>query len=84
MLEKNRETFQAIDFDKSGLISVDELTVAMSENDKEPTAEEKSFLEHIVKKVDYDMNGEINYSEFLTGTLNEVHFSQDNLYHLFK
>mmetsp|Transcript_14511 Transcript_14511/g.14122 ORF Transcript_14511/g.14122 Transcript_14511/m.14122 type:complete len:92 (-) Transcript_14511:142-417(-) len=56
----------------------------MSENNQEPTAEEKSYLEQIVRKVDYDLNGEINYSEFLSGTLDEIHFSQDNLYLLFK
>ena len=34
--------------------------------------------------MDFDNNGEINYSEFLTGTIASVHLSEENLQHFFK
>lgn len=36
-----------------------------------------------MQSVDYDGNGEINYSEFLSGTINESHLTEENLKHLF-
>lgn len=36
-------------------------------------------IEEIIKRIDYDNNGEINYSEFLSGTINEDHLSEENL-----
>ncbi len=40
-------------------------------------------IEQIVQQVDYDRNGEINYSEFLSGTLTTEHLSKHNLHLLF-
>ena len=80
-LKKIKETFQAIDIDHSGLISIQELKKAFSNLGIDKMNEEQ--IEQIVRRVDYDQNGEINYSEFLTGTINEVHLSEENLHQLF-
>ncbi len=41
-------------------------------------------VERIMHSVDFDRNGSINYSEFLTGTLDlEVLFRDENLVELF-
>ena len=37
-----------------------------------------------MKKIDFDENGEINYSEFVSGTLDRTLFSRDNLWKVFK
>lgn len=81
-LKKNKETFQAIDSDYSGLISLEELKQAFIALDIENLPDDQ--VEQIVKKVDYDKNGEINYSEFLSGTIDLVHLSEENLLQLFK
>lgn len=79
LFKSSRETFFAIDSDYSGLISVNELhDVLKSFGPDEEEA--KSILD----KVDYDKNGEINYSEFLSGTLTKEHLSKDNIQKLFK
>lgn len=38
----------------------------------------------IIKRIDYDNNGEINYSEFLSGTMREENLNEENLKKLFK
>lgn len=77
-LKKNKETFRAIDVDHSGLISTDELKKAFHKIDLHNFSDEA--FESMIKRVDYDNNGEINYSEFLSGTIDEIHLSEDNLY----
>ncbi len=37
-----------------------------------------------MKKVDFDANGEINYSEFVSGTLDRSLLSSENLLKVFK
>ena len=41
-------------------------------------------INEIIKKVDFDHNGEINYSEFVSGTLDRSLLSKDNLWKVFK
>ncbi len=41
-------------------------------------------IDEIIKKVDFDQNGEINYSEFISGTLDRKLMSKDNLWKVFK
>ena len=41
-------------------------------------------LDEIIRRVDFDKNGEINYSEFVSGTLDRNLLSKDNLYKVFK
>lgn len=36
------------------------------------------------KKIDFDNNGEINYSEFISGTLDRRLISKENLWKVFK
>ena len=69
-----------MDEDQSGLISIDELKKAYCQI--VPDIEE-SHLELIIKRIDYDNNGEINYSEFLSGTLREENLNEENLKKLF-
>ena len=37
-----------------------------------------------MKRVDFDENGEINYSEFISGTMDRTLMSRDNLGKVFK
>ena len=37
-----------------------------------------------MKKIDFDENGEINYSEFVSGALDRTLFCRDNLWKVFK
>jgi hypothetical protein len=37
-----------------------------------------------MKRVDFDQNGEINYSEFISGSLDRNLFTRDNLWKVFK
>jgi len=37
-----------------------------------------------MKKIDFDENGEINYSEFISGALDRNLLSKDNLWKVFK
>jgi calcium-dependent protein kinase len=68
-LKEIRDTFAAIDVDSSGTISLSELCHAfrMSGGDQLKDAD----INDIIKKVDFDQNGEINYSEFISGTLGQ-------------
>jgi Ca2+-binding EF-hand superfamily protein len=65
-----------MDYDHSGMISVDELKVAYKKLNPEINDDE---IEEIIRRIDYDNNGEINYSEFLSGTINEEHLNESNL-----
>jgi Ca2+-binding EF-hand superfamily protein len=58
--------FERIDVDKSGLIDVGELQKAVEKFRSDiPQAEVKSVIE----RLDYDMNKQINYSEFIAATI---------------
>jgi Ca2+-binding EF-hand superfamily protein len=81
-LKKSKDTFRAIDRDHSGLISSHELRSAFKQVSEEALNDEQ--IEEIIKKLDYDKNGEINYSEFLSGTISDIHLTEHNLYQLFK
>lgn len=81
-LKNSKSTFKAIDKDYSGLISSGELKKAFSHSLKGDISEDE--INKIIKRVDYDNNGEINYSEFLSCTIDETNLSEHNLYELFK
>jgi len=40
--------------------------------------------EEIIKRVDFDENGEINYSEFVSSTLDRSLMSEDNLHKVYR
>lgn len=41
-------------------------------------------VDDIMKKIDFDQNGEINYSEFISGALDRTLLSRDNMWKVFK
>lgn len=66
-----REQFEAIDTDGTGLIKASELTALMkSKQLKMSDGEIKSLID----EMDYHNNGKINYSEFLSATINVHQF----------
>ncbi|KAI0850335.1 EF-hand [Daldinia vernicosa] len=59
-----KELFDSYDTDKGGNITVEEFAKVMSQSPgKQPTAEE---VQQIVKEVDLDGDGTINFNEFIT------------------
>lgn len=60
------EQFRRLDIDGSGMISIDEMTLFMTRLTPEIGNDE---IKRIFKEVDYVGNGKINYSEFLSATL---------------
>jgi Ca2+-binding EF-hand superfamily protein len=78
------DTFQAIDEDQSGLISADELKLAFKKHQALSHLDSDKLIDQIMKTIDYDNNGSINYTEFLSGTLDpKVLFNEENLRSLF-
>lgn len=80
-LKEIRDTFSAIDEDSSGAISLRELHNAFKQAGECKKSED---IDEIIKKVDFDQNGEINYSEFISGTLDRSLITESNLYKVFK
>ena len=62
-----REQFEAIDEDGSGLIDVEELGVILK---KKNISFKDGGLEKIIEEMDYYGTKQINYSEFLSATIN--------------
>jgi calcium-dependent protein kinase len=80
-LREIRETFSAIDIDSSGSISLAELCVAFKQAGQLRRDED---VDDIMKKIDFDENGEINYSEFVSSALDRSLLSKENLWKVFK
>lgn len=79
-LKEIRETFFAIDADSSGTITLNELKAAL----KEAGSTGENTPEEIIRRVDFDENGEINYSEFVSSTLDRSLLSEGNMYKVYK
>ena len=73
-LEQLGQLFEKIDLDLTGMISVDELRKAIKNYDLSITDQQ---VESIIKEIDYFGNGKINYTEFMTATL-DVSSALDN------
>ena len=73
-LEQLGQLFEKIDLDLTGMISVDELRKAIKNYDLSITDQQ---AESIIKEIDYFGNGKINYTEFMTATL-DVSSALDN------
>lgn len=74
-LKKIRQTFASIDTDSSGNISIDELKLAL---EKYGINEE---TEHLMRDLDYNGDGEINFSEFVAATIDwEAYMTTENLW----
>ena len=41
-------------------------------------------LQDLMKRIDFDENGEINYSEFISGALDRTLLCKENLWKVFK
>lgn len=80
-MKEIRETFSAIDVDSSGSISLSELCSAYKKLGQPDLDQE---VDSIMKKIDFDENGEINYSEFVSGALDRTLDCRDNLFKVFK
>ena len=74
-----REVFMSIDKNGDGYLSVDEMQAAIQK------FEFKIDVLEILKQCDTDKNGVINYSEFLTATVEKnIAYSKANLQNAFK
>ena len=79
------DPFQAIDKDHSGLVSAEELKAAYRNIPLLQHPNSDKMIDQIMKTIDYDKNGSINYTEFLSMSLDrEILFNQDNLRSLFQ
>ena len=77
------QAFQEIDIDRTGMISFSELQQAFENNTKISLSNQQ--IKTIMRNVDYQGNGKINYSEFLAATISiSSVLTQEKLYALFK
>ncbi len=83
-LKDIRDTFSVIDIDSSGTITLAELSAAFLQAGQEELSASPPNLSEIIRRVDFDENGEINYSEFVSGTLDRTLLNQENLHKVFK
>lgn len=82
-LKEIRETFAAIDVDSSGSISLSELCQGFRSSGALMGGDERQ-LDDIMKRVDFNEDGEINYSEFVSGTLDQKLMNKENMWKVFK
>lgn len=81
-IEKLRLTFQRLDLDGSGLINADEIAKAMKDLNIGAIDGE---IDKIIREIDYVGNGKINYTEFLSATLQvKETLTEEMLWRLFK
>lgn len=81
-VEPLRNSFLEIDRDRTGFITVEELSQALLESQIELTEEQ---VHQIVKEVDIHGNGKINYTEFITASLNIKQFmTEEKLREIFR
>ena len=62
-----RQQFMAMDEDGSGMINAKELADVLKKKQLNMSNKE---IQELIKEVDYYGNGKINYSEFLSATIN--------------
>jgi calcium-dependent protein kinase len=71
-IEELRSEFVKIDTDRTGLISAEELKIAIKACPEISIPD--SEVDKIISEVDYFGNGKINYTEFLVATLDVKKF----------
>ena len=86
-LQENKEAFQLIDEDDSGEIDAQECikkfkSINQNKQIFEVSIEEQE-VENFIRKVDLDETGKISYSQFLSATLTDFHFKEENIKALF-
>lgn len=81
-IQNLREQFELLDTDQTGTLDAMELTKALKKANMHISDKE---VENIIKEIDYEGNGEINYSEFIAATLS-IHklLNENRLIMLFK
>ena len=80
-IKKLKESFQAIDDNNDGMLSLDEMKKAISLN-KGITC---SNVEEIFKSIDTDNSGVINYTEFIAASLDKrIYLKEEKLKDAFK
>ncbi|OMJ76321.1 hypothetical protein SteCoe_24347 [Stentor coeruleus] len=78
-----RKEFQAIDKNSDGKITRDELISKYKENMEESKA--KQIVDNIIKQIDSNLNGEIDYSEFISACMNHSKYqSKESLEEAFR
>ena len=81
-LQQLRLYFEKIDTDMSGIIEVTELRRALEDKNLDFTEGE---LDKIIRELDYDDNGKINYTEFLSATIDiSKYLTREKVMALFK
>jgi len=68
-----REQFQAMDANGDGMLSVQELTEGMK---KSGLKDIPADLKQLIKEIDSDQSGQIDYTEFLSAALDKKHYIQ--------
>ena len=80
-VKKLKENFQKIDTNGDGMLSLDEVKKAISQN----KGISLSNVEQIFKSIDTDNSGNIDYTEFIAASLDKNIYLQENkLYEAFK
>jgi len=81
-IEGLRNMFEAIDTDKSGAITMDELRQAIGKGRYKLT---ETDITNLMQAADVDGNGEIDYEEFLAATIHQSKLEhEEHIYHAFK
>mgnify|MGYP002632395295 CR=1 FL=1 len=74
-IQSLKNEFEKIDVDFSGFLEIKEMEKAIATSGIEMTIEE---IKQIVKELDYADNKKINYSEFISATINANEFLTEN------
>eukprot|EP01126_Amoeba_proteus_P066773 TRINITY_DN9729_c0_g1_i2.p1 TRINITY_DN9729_c0_g1~~TRINITY_DN9729_c0_g1_i2.p1 ORF type:complete len:152 (-),score=46.39 TRINITY_DN9729_c0_g1_i2:81-536(-) len=80
-IEECRQAFALFDKDGNGNITVDELETVLRSFGQTPTPDE---LHNMMKEVDIDGNGEIDFNEFLKMLARNITSSEDEIAECFK
>ena len=81
-IEELNKAFDALDNDKNGYITSDELQLAMKQEGMDSQIE---MIQEIIREADYVGNGKINYSEFIAASLTEkVYMNEEKLWQAFQ
>eukprot|EP00392_Amoebophrya_sp_AT5.2_P003607 g3612.t1 len=72
-----RELFQQLDVDNDGTLTAEEIINGMTKAGLKD-ALPRDQLEDLIKQIDSDGSGQIDYSEFLAATMDKRHYAQDD------
>lgn len=75
-IKELRDQFEMMDLDRTGMITAAELKEAIKQNPDANLSDKE--IENIINEIDYYGNKKINYSEFLTATIDLENFLTEN------